>query len=60
MQCSSIVLCCIHERHSDHTMNLIEYFFASLWSFTVRLAGFVLLLSIILHALRSLFGGSRR
>ena len=41
-------------------MQVIEYFFASLWSFTLRLAGFVLCLWIILQALRSLFGGGRR
>lgn len=41
-------------------MQMIEYFFASLWSFVLNLVGLVLCLSIILAAIRSLFGGPRR
>ncbi len=41
-------------------MHIIDYFFAALWGFAFRLAGFVLCLWIILHALRSLFGLLRR
>lgn len=41
-------------------MHLIDYFFASLWSFATHLLGYVLLIWIMLQALRSLFGGSRR
>jgi hypothetical protein len=41
-------------------MQIIDHFFTALWSFALQLAGMVLLLWIILQALRSLFGGSRR
>lgn len=41
-------------------MRLITYFFTSLWSFATHLLGFVLLIWIMVQALRSLFGGSRR
>ena len=36
-------------------MQLINYFFESLWGFALRLVGFVLCIWIILQALRSLF-----
>jgi hypothetical protein len=41
-------------------MQIIECFFAALWGFVMQLAGLVLCLCIILQALRSLLGGSRR
>lgn len=41
-------------------MHVIEFFFASLWSFALNLAGLALCLWIILGAIRSLFGGTRR
>ena len=41
-------------------MQLINYFFESLWAFTLRLVGFVLCIWIIMQALRSLFGGLRK
>ena len=41
-------------------MHLINHFFAALWSFATHLPGYVLLIWIMLQALRSLFGGSRR
>lgn len=41
-------------------MQIIDYFFAALWGFALRLASFALCVWIILQALRSLFGGPRR
>ncbi len=41
-------------------MQVVEFFFASLWAFTWRLVELVVCLWIIVAALRSLFGGFRR